>query len=108
GGPMAANLARAGHTVRVWNRTREKAEVEGTTRVDSPAEGTTGADVVWMCLSDTAAVEAVLGGEEGVLQGAQSGLIVADSSTISPRASREWAERLRERGATLMDCPVTG
>lgn len=108
GAPMAANLARAGHTVRVWNRTREKAAIENTTWVDSPAEGTTGADVVWMCLGDTAAVEEVVTGPGGVLETAHAGLIVADSSTISPRASREMAARLRERGAEMVDCPVTG
>lgn len=105
GAPMAANLARAGNAVRVWNRTRGKADVEGATWVDSPAAGTVGADVVWLCLSDTAAVEEVL---TGVLEAAQPGLIVADSSTISPRVSRELAQRFAERGATMVDCPVTG
>jgi 3-hydroxyisobutyrate dehydrogenase-like beta-hydroxyacid dehydrogenase len=108
GGPMAANLARAGNTVRVWNRTKGKAKVEGTTWVDSPRAGTEGAEVVWLCLSDTAAVEEVLGGADGVIAAAQPGLIVADSSTISPRASRELAERLAEKGASMVDCPVTG
>ena len=105
---MAANLAKAGHSVRVWNRTPEKAEIPGTTKVATPAEGTVGAEVVWMCLSDTAAVEQVLGGVDGVVEAAHPGLIVADSSTISPRVSREWAERLAERGVTMVDCPVTG
>ncbi len=105
GAPMAANLARAGHTVRVWNRTRGKAEVPGTVWVDSPAAGARSAQVVWMCLSDTAAVEAVAG---EMLAGVQPGLIVADSSTISPRASRELAARFAERGAAWVDCPVTG
>ncbi len=108
GGPMAANLARAGHTVRVWNRSPEKAEIPGTTRVETPAAGTTGAEVVWMCLSDTAAVDEVLGGEQGVLAAAEPGLIIADSSTISPRASREWAARCAQRDVVMLDCPVTG
>lgn len=108
GAPMAANLARAGHSVRVWNRTREKAEATGLPVVDTPAQGADGADVVWMCLGDNAAVEEVLGGEQGVLSAAKAGLIVADSSTISPRVSREWAERFAEKGATMLDTPVTG
>ncbi|MGH9482832.1 MAG: NAD(P)-dependent oxidoreductase [Terriglobales bacterium] len=111
GAPMAANLAKAGHAVRVWNRTREKAAVPGTTWVESPAAGAAGAEVVWLCLSDTAAVEEVLAGAvEGgnVLEQAAPGLIVADSSTIAPRASRELAQRFAERGATMVDCPVTG
>ena len=108
GGPMAANLAKAGHEVRVWNRTREKAEIPGTTWVGSPGEGTEGADVVWLCLSDTAAVESVLRGPDGVIAHAHRGQLVADSSTISPRASRELAQELEQRGATMVDCPVTG
>ena len=108
GAPMAANLARAGHTVRVWNRTPEKAVIQGTTPVDTPALGVAGAEVVWMCVSDNAAVGEVLGGDDGVLEAAHEGLIVADSSTISPRVSREWAEKFATRGATMIDCPVTG
>jgi 3-hydroxyisobutyrate dehydrogenase-like beta-hydroxyacid dehydrogenase len=105
GAPMAGNLARAGHRVRVWNRTRAKADIAGTTWVDSPTEGAQGAQVIWLCLSDTAAVEAVAG---DLLEAVQPGVIVADSSTISPRASRELAARFAERGAAWVDCPVTG
>src|SRR6185437_13269498 len=105
GGPMAANLAKAGHAVRVWNRTPERAQVKGTTRVDSAAEAADGAEVVWLCLSDTAAVEQVA---EQILEQTRPGLIVADSSTISPRASRELAERFAQRGVEWVDCPVTG
>lgn len=105
GGPMAANLAKAGHAVRVWNRTPERAKVVGTTRMDTPAAAVDGADVVWLCLSDTSAVEEVA---NQFLEHASPGLIVADSSTISPRASRELAARFAERGAAWVDCPVTG
>ncbi|MGH9416786.1 MAG: NAD(P)-dependent oxidoreductase [Terriglobales bacterium] len=105
GAPMAANLARAGHHVRVWNRTPEKAEIEGTSWVDSPAEGAAGAEVIWLCLSDTAAVEAVAG---EMLKAIRPGQLVADSSTISPRASRALAAQFAERGAGWVDCPVTG
>lgn len=105
GAPMAANLARGGHTVQVWNRTREKANVAGCTWVNSPLQGAQQADVVWMCLSDTAAVEEVA---EQMLPAARPGLVVADSSTISPRVSRELAEKFADRGAVWVDCPVTG
>lgn len=105
GAPMAANLARGGHTVQVWNRTRSKGEVAGCTRVESPVEGARQADVVWMCLSDTAAVEEVAA---QILPAARPGLLVADSSTIAPRASRDLAVQWGERGATWVDCPVTG
>lgn len=105
GAPMAANLARAGHDVRVWNRTPEKAAIEGTQRVNSPAEGAAGADVIWLCLSDTAAVEAVA---RELLEVIRPGQLVADSSTISPRASQALAAQFAERGAGWVDCPVTG
>ncbi|MGH9394640.1 MAG: NAD(P)-dependent oxidoreductase [Terriglobales bacterium] len=105
GGPMAANLAKAGHAVRVWNRTGEKARIRGTSQGDSPVECAAGAEVIWLCLSDTAAVEAVADGMIAVLR---PGQIIADSSTISPRASRELAARAAERGAAWVDCPVTG
>jgi len=105
GAPMAANLAKAGHTVRVWNRTREKAGVPGCVAVDTPAEAAEQSEVVWMCLSDTAAVEAVAA---EMFAAARPGIVVADSSTISPTASRELAARWAEQGAAWVDCPVTG
>lgn len=105
---MAANLARAGHEVTVWNRTAERAQVPGTRTAATPAAAAAGAEVVWSCLADTAAVEAVMLGTDGVIGAAHSGMIVADSSTISPRASREIAKRFRAQGAEFADAPVTG
>ncbi len=102
---MAANLARGGHSVQVWNRTGEKADVPGCTRVNTPLEGAQSAEVIWLCLSDTAAVQSVA---EQMAAAARPGLIVADSSTIAPRASRELATRWGDRGAVWVDCPVTG
>ncbi len=107
GGSMAANLAKAGHEVTVWNRTPGKT-VEGARSAATPAEAARGADVVWMCVSDTAAVEEVLFGENGVEQSLTSGMIVADSSTISPAHTRKIAERVRAKGASYVDAPVTG
>ncbi|MGI9103984.1 MAG: NAD(P)-dependent oxidoreductase [Terriglobales bacterium] len=107
GRPMAANLAKAGHEVVGWNRTPGK-QVEGVAMAATPAEAARGADVVWMCVSDTPAVEGLLFGENGVESVAQPGMIVADSSTISPAATRHFAERLRARGADYVDAPMTG
>ena len=104
---MAANLVKAGHEVAVWNRTPGKA-VEGTRAAASAADAAHGADVVWMCVSDTPAVEQVLFGPQGVEQALAPGMIVADSSTISPSATRQFAARLRARGADYVDAPVTG
>lgn len=105
---MAQNLARAGHEVSVWNRTPSKAALNGLQRVDSPAAGAATADVVWLCLADTAAVEQVLTGPGGVMEAARPGLTIADSSTISPRVSAQLAEQFRQRGVAFVDCPVTG
>lgn len=106
GGPMAANLVKAGHEVTVWNRTPKS--VDGATTAATPAAAAAKADVVWVCVSDTAAVEQVLFGKDGAANGLNSGQIVVDSSTISPTASLKFAERVRERGADFLDAPVTG
>src|SRR5579864_4484639 len=107
GRPMAANLVKAGHEVSAWNRSAGK-QVEGARAAASPAEAARGAEVVWMCVSDTEAVEQVLFGPEGVEKGLEQGAIVADSSTISPSATQRFAERIRARGGDYVDAPVTG
>lgn len=107
GGPMAANLVKAGHEVIVWNRTPGKV-IEGARTVGTPAEAAQSAEVVWMCVSDTSAVENVLFGENGVEQSLTDGMIVADSSTISPSATRKFADRVAARGVQYVDSPVTG
>jgi 3-hydroxyisobutyrate dehydrogenase/2-hydroxy-3-oxopropionate reductase len=107
GGAMAANLAKAGHEVTVWNRTPGK-QVEGARTANSPAEAAQGAEVVWLCVSDTGAVENVLFGENGVEQSLSDGMIIADSSTISPSATRKFAERVARKGVQYVDSPVTG
>ena len=107
GRPMASNLVKAGHEVAVWNRTPGK-EVDGARYAPSPAEATTGAEVVWMCVSDTQAVERVLFGPQGVEQSLAQGMISVDSSTISPSATRKFAERVRVKGVDYVDAPMTG
>jgi 3-hydroxyisobutyrate dehydrogenase-like beta-hydroxyacid dehydrogenase len=106
GRPMAASLVKAGHEVAVWNRTPK--EVEGARTASSPADAATGAEVVWMCVSDTKAVESVLFGPQGVESGIGSGAIVVDSSTISPSAEVQFATRLRAKGVDYVDAPITG
>src|SRR2546430_9962890 len=83
GRPMAANLVKAGHEVTVWNRTPGK-DVEGAHSVASPAEGASGAQVVWMSVSDTKAVERVLFGPQGVEQSLAYGMTIVAPSTTSP------------------------
>jgi 3-hydroxyisobutyrate dehydrogenase-like beta-hydroxyacid dehydrogenase len=106
GRPMASNLVKAGHEVTVWNRTAK--EVEGARMAASPAEAARGAEVVWTCVSDTNAVESVLLGPQGVVEALSEGQIYVDSSTISPTATRKFAERVQAKGARYVDAPVTG
>jgi 3-hydroxyisobutyrate dehydrogenase-like beta-hydroxyacid dehydrogenase len=107
GHAMATNLVKAGHEVTVWNRTPGKL-VEDAGVAPNPAAAAQGADVVWMCVADTAAVEKILFGPEGVEQSLAEGMIIADSSTISPSATVKFAERVRSRGADYIDAPMTG
>ena len=106
GNSMARNLVKAGHQVTVWNRTPKA--VEGAQSAKSPAEAAREAEVIWMCVSDTAAVERILFAHDGVSAALKPGAIVVDSSTISPAATRDFASRLRAKGADYVDAPVTG
>ncbi len=111
GAAMAANLARAGFPLRVWNRTPGRAagvEALGAAEAASPADVAAGSDIVITCVSDTPDVEAVLFGPTGVAAGASDGLLVIDCSTISPSATRDFATRLAEHGVRLLDAPVSG
>jgi 3-hydroxyisobutyrate dehydrogenase-like beta-hydroxyacid dehydrogenase len=107
GHAMATNLAKAGHEVTAWNRTPGK-QVEGARTAATPAEAAQGAEVVWLCVSDTDAVENVLFGPDGVERSLVEGMIVADSSTISPSATVKFAERLKAKGVAYVDTPMTG
>jgi 3-hydroxyisobutyrate dehydrogenase-like beta-hydroxyacid dehydrogenase len=107
GRSMAANLVKAGHEVAVWNRTPGK-QVEGARVAATPADAARNVEVVWMCVSDTKAVEQVLFGSEGAEHSLQPGMVIVDSSTISPSATRQFAERVHTRGVDYVDAPVTG
>lgn len=107
GQSMATNLVKAGHEVAVWNRSAGK-EVEGARTASSPADAARDAEVVWMCVSDTKAVENVLFGAHGAHESLAEGMIIADSSTISPSATRQFAERVRAKGVQYVDAPMTG
>ena len=111
GSAMAANLCRAGFEVRVWNRTPGRSELPlSLGAIESPDPGTLAAesDVIVVCVSDTPDVAEVLFGDGGVAEGAASGSLVIDCSTIAPGATREFAERLGTQGVGLVDAPVSG
>jgi 3-hydroxyisobutyrate dehydrogenase-like beta-hydroxyacid dehydrogenase len=107
GHAMATNLVKAGHEVTVWNRTPGKL-VEGAGVAPTPAAASQGAEVVWMCVSDTNAVQQILFGADGAEQSLTEGMTIADSSTISPKATVEFAERVGKKGVAWVDAPMTG
>ena len=111
GAAMAANLARAGAPLTVWNRTAGRATpvvALGAAEAPTPAALAADAEIVVLCLSDTPDVEAVLFGPIGIADGIRSGSLVIDCSTISPKASVGFAERLATLGAGFVDAPVSG
>jgi len=108
---MARNLLRAGFPVRAWNRTASKMDAlaaEGATSAASPAELAAHCDVIFICVSDTPDVQAVVLGEGGLIHGARPGALVVDMSTISPAATREMAAALAAKGVAMLDAPVSG
>jgi 3-hydroxyisobutyrate dehydrogenase len=111
GAAMAANLARTGFEVTAWNRTPDRApELDdlGVGRAATPAELARSVDALVVCVSDTPDVAAVLLGPEGVAAGARAGTLVIDCSTISPAATRGFADELAKRHIALVDAPVSG
>ena len=111
GGRMALRLMDAGHTVIGYNRTRTKAEwllQRGMQWGESPRAVAERADVVFSMVTNTAALEAITMGDDGVLAGLKQGQIYVDMSTVSPEASREIASAAASRGAKMLDAPVSG
>lgn len=111
GRPMAANLLEADFAITVYNRTPGRADVlaaRGADVAGSAAEVARASDVVITMVTDTADVEAVLFGEGGVAEGIRPGVVVIDTSTISPAATERFAARLAELGADMLDAPVSG
>lgn len=108
---MAHNLLKAGHELRVWNRTANKMEAlaaEGAIPTSSPGALAAECDIIITCVSDTPDVVEVLTGDDGVIHGAQPGALVIDMSTISPDVTRGLAAQFAERGVHTLDAPVSG
>src|SRR5918992_166621 len=112
GRPMAKNLMEAGYELVLQNRSPEKAEglaEEGNaTAARSPREVAEACDIVITMLPDSPDVEAVVAGEGGVLEGIRDGALLVDMSTISPVVTEELAEKVKGRGASMLDAPVSG
>ena len=111
GSAMAGNLLRAGHHLVVHNRTRaaaEPLEQAGAVVASSPRDAAAGAEVLFTMLADDAAVEAVLLGRDGAVEGLARGAVHASMSTISPALSRRLADAHAERGQRYVAAPVFG
>jgi len=112
GSRQAANLAKAGYELTVFNRTRERAEAwveeHGGAVAGSPREVAERSDVVITMVVDGAQVEAMILGEDGALAGARDGTLFVDMSTIAPATALSLAERLQAAGHAFVDAPVTG
>ena len=109
--PMAANLRRADVPLRVHTRSRSPERdpsLQGSIACATPAEAAEGVDVLLVCVSDNAAVEAVLFGANGASSQLAAGSVVVDCSTIAPATAIALAQRLARQGVDYVDAPVTG
>jgi 3-hydroxyisobutyrate dehydrogenase-like beta-hydroxyacid dehydrogenase len=111
GKPMGRNLLKAGFPLVVWNRTAARADdlvSEGAKLAANPRETAVAADVLITIVSDPPALEEVLWGAQGAMDGLRRGCTYMDSSTISPELARRVAAACGERGVDFLDAPVTG
>jgi len=111
GGPMAANVARGGYPLAVYNRSPAKCQplqALGATVASSPREVAEASQVIITMLADAPAVEAVLRGPPGLLAGGRPGTVLIDMSTVSPAQSRRIAGEVGEHGWKMLDAPVFG
>lgn len=111
GRPMGLNLLKAGFSLTVWNRTRERARefVElGATTAASPRDVAAKSEVLITMVSDPPALEEVLWGPKGAIEGLQKSSVLIDSSTVSPALARRAAAGCAEHEAEFLDAPVTG
>ena len=111
GSGMAHCLLRAGYALHVFARRDDAAQPlvqAGARRATTPADVGRACPLVFLCLSDDAAVEEVLFGANGLAQGLAAGSCVVDSSTIAATSERRFAERLAAQGVSLLDAPISG
>ena len=112
GGPMAGHLARAGHEVTVYNRTRSKADAwvatYGGRAARSPSEAAADAQIVFSCVGNDDDVRAVTLGEQGAYSGMRRGAVFVDHTTASAEVAVELDSAARERGLAFLDAPVSG
>jgi 3-hydroxyisobutyrate dehydrogenase-like beta-hydroxyacid dehydrogenase len=111
GSRMVKRLLDAGHSVTGYNRTKSKAQwllEAGMKWADTPRAVAEAGEITFSMVTNTEALEAVTGGADGILAGLGAGKIYIDMSTVSPAASREIAQRVKSKGAQMLDAPVSG
>jgi len=112
GFPMAGHLAKAGHEVTVYNRTRARAESwvakHGGRLAETPARAADGAELVFSCVGDDPDVREVTLGANGALQSMAKGAVHVDHTTASAALAREVAAEAAKRGVSFLDAPVSG
>jgi 3-hydroxyisobutyrate dehydrogenase len=111
GGNMVARLLEKGHRVTGYNRTRAKAQWlidRGMKWADSPRGVSEAADFTFSMVTNAAAIHSITDGPDGLVAGLGPGKILIDMSTISPTVSRTIAEKVRAKGADMIDSPVSG
>ncbi len=111
GSQMVNRLLSKGHTVTGYNRTRSKAEWligKGMQWADSPRAVASASDYTFAMVTNAAAISAITEGPDGLLAGLGPGKFYIDMSTVSPAVSRALAAKVRERGADMVDAPVSG
>lgn len=111
GGRITKRLLDAGHSVTGYNRTQSKAQWlvdAGMRRGESPRAVAESADIVFTMVTNTAALHQVFKGPDGILAGLGKGKVYIDMSTVSPAASRHLASQVLEKGAHMLDSPVSG
>ena len=111
GNPMSKNLLKAAFELTVYNRTRSKMDEllrEGARGVSSPSEAAEVSEVTIIMVTDSPDVEEVVLGAGGVIEGVKEGSVVIDMSTISPGVTQTMATKLQEKGAHMLDAPVSG
>ena len=111
GGEMVHRLLGKGHIVTGYNRTRNKADwliQKGMKWGDSPRAVAAAADVIFSMVTNSAALQAIVEGPDGILASLGRGKVLIDMSTVSPAFSRAIAEKVRARGADMLDAPVSG
>jgi 3-hydroxyisobutyrate dehydrogenase-like beta-hydroxyacid dehydrogenase len=112
GYPMARNLLGAGHEVAVWShttaKTRQLAEEAKASPCKTPRDVAAAAEVVFLCVGDTAMSEKVTLGKDGLIEGARAGCVIVDCSTIAPSYARRAASALSAKGVHFLDAPCTG